>query len=288
MNEFKESNNQQAYAELLKKADELSDKLFRVNQKLKESEALKGHFISNITNEIVNPFASILVIAESMQQLKEGQIDKAKEMASLIYEEAFHLDFQLKNIFAAASIEAGIDDLKPVDVNLVKLVEKSVTYFQSQIVQKQIEVNLTLQDKEEGELTNFFTDEEKLALIVKNLLDNAIKFSHENGTVEINLERKDDILHFSVRDYGKGIPIEKRKAIFDRFKQLDERINSMNTGHGLGLSIIKSYLDSLNGEIQLMDLEGEGTCFDIRLKEMDKEDDWDDMDQFLIGPKENF
>ena len=88
-------NYRRQISELQMENEELIKSLHVVNEKLCDSERLKGHFISNITNEIINPFASILALAGNIQQLKEGEIQLAHRMASLIFEEAFHLDFQL-------------------------------------------------------------------------------------------------------------------------------------------------------------------------------------------------
>ena len=104
-------------SKLEKENAELARSLSEVNEKLHDSERLKGHFISNISNEIVNPFTSVLALAENIKRLKEGEIPMAHHMAELIFEEAFHLDFQLKNIFAAALIEAGKEQVKCSVIN---------------------------------------------------------------------------------------------------------------------------------------------------------------------------
>lgn len=85
----------------------LTEELKQVNKKLEESEALKSHFISNITNEIINPFTSILGLSKTILAVKKEDWKKVISMVSLIHTEAFNLDFQLKNIFVAAKIEAG-------------------------------------------------------------------------------------------------------------------------------------------------------------------------------------
>ena len=279
-----------AKEELLKKIEDLSAKLYRVNGKLKESEALKGHFISNVTNEIINPFTSIMALAENLQQLEDGQMEKAKSMASLIFDEAFHLDFQLKNIFAAAVIEAGTDGLKAVSVNLKQLFGKAICYFEKQIELKGLTVNLHFNvGKEEPDFTSFLTDGDKLDLVIKNLLDNAIKFSDEKGIIEFNVTFEKKMLTFTVCNNGKDIPVEKKQAIYDRFRQLNERINSINPGHGLGLSIVSSYVDFLNGSIEIPeDTTGNNTCFKVTVPQLEDQGGWDDLDQFLIDQDERF
>jgi signal transduction histidine kinase len=289
MNELSKEELKKENEILSKKADELSSKLYRVNNKLKEAETLKGHFISNVSNEIINPFSSILVLAENLQRLQDGQMEKAKSMASMIFDEAFHLDFQLKNIFAAATIEAGTDGMKIAPVNLRHLFQKAVLFFKKASEQKGLVVNLNFEnEKEPKDLASFITDEEKLSLIIKNLLDNAIKFSFEKGKVDVNIKLEDEKLVFTVTNDGKGIPEEEKQSVYDRFRQLDERINSINTGHGLGLSIVSSYINFLNGSISIQESANGKTCFQVIVPQLDDQDSWDDLDQFMIDEDEKF
>ena len=95
----------------LEELKELNEKLLEVNKKLEESEALKSHFISNITNEIINPFTSILGLSRSILAVKKENWKKVISMVALIHSEAFNLDFQLRNIFLAAKIEASPEEL---------------------------------------------------------------------------------------------------------------------------------------------------------------------------------
>jgi len=91
----------------IKELQKLTKQLKEVNGRLEESESLKSHFISNITNEIINPFAAILGLSRNILDVKKEDWNKVISMVQMIHSEAFHLDFQLKNIFAAAKLEAG-------------------------------------------------------------------------------------------------------------------------------------------------------------------------------------
>jgi len=154
-------------SELKAENEELVRSLYKVNEKLHDSEKLKGHFISNITNEIVNPFASVLALAESIKGLKEGEMNYAHRLADLIYEEAFHLDFQLKNIFAAALIEAGKEEPKSAQVNIAGLAGMIGQYFQSQLKKKDITLDVSFSDKQGAIVPGvFITDKEKVEMIV--------------------------------------------------------------------------------------------------------------------------
>ncbi len=281
--EFEIENYRKQLLILQKENEELIKSLHTVNEKLCDSERLKGHFISNITNEIINPFASILALSDNIQHLKEGEISSAHRMADLIFEEAFHLDFQLKNIFAAAQIEAGKSDLKIVSFNLKDFSDYLHEYFIDQLQKKKIRLSINFTNETESEeLFRFTSDREKLDLILKNLISNSIKFSFEDSTIDIEFLYGQGILSVEVKDYGKGIHKEDRKVIFDRFKQLDEKINSINTGHGLGLSIVLAYVDMLDGKVGLKDNFEGGTRITITIPESNEPDEWDDLEGFLL------
>ncbi len=281
-------DSEKSNSELLARIDELSGKLYDVNKKLKEAEAHKGHFISNITNEIINPFASILALSENILKLDDESMDKAKKMAGLINSEAFHLDFQLANIFAAAMIESGKELINYSSVNLNELMTLVVVYFDKQIEAKQVQVELQLEDNSNGNAEAFVTDNKKVEVIFKNLLSNAVKFSYAGGKVEFKLVVSNTGLQLSVRDYGKGVPEEHRKEIYDRFKQVDERINSINSGHGLGLSIVKSYCMLLEGKLAIHFPADGGTEVLVELPFADLTDQYDDLSDFIIDVGEKF
>jgi signal transduction histidine kinase len=269
--------------------DELLSNLHTVNEKLRDSERLKGHFISNITNEIINPFASVLALAGNIQQLNEGQMDTAHRMAELIFDEAFHLDFQLKNIFAAAGHEAGMDEIKLSSFSIKDLSDHLNQYFSKQLKRKKIRLLTSfINESEPDESLMFLSDREKLDLILKNLISNSIKFSHDDSTIEIVFVLSNRILSVEVSDHGKGIVSENRKIIFDRFKQLDEKINSINTGHGLGLSIVLAYANLLGGTVGLNDNFDGGIRIIVSIPESAETNDWDDLEGFILDSETSY
>ena len=274
---------------LLQRNEKLTSRLFEVNERLKESEAFKSHFISNITNEILNPFSSILALSENIGQLEGSEMKQAKKMAALIHQEAFHLDFQLKNIFAAAAIESGLDELLPVSVDLCMMVEQVIHFFRHEINARQLEVDFQVKDVQQlARLKSFRTDEEHLELILKNLVNNAVKFSPKNGKINIRMEMDEKMFRFSIRDFGTGISKEKYHVIFDRFKQLETSIQSRNSGHGLGLSVVNAHVQLFEGKIELENPEGGGLEIRITIPELDFLDDRGTLDDFLFNTGERF
>lgn len=276
-------------SKLEKENEELVRSLSEVNEKLHDSERLKGHFISNITNEIVNPFTSVLALAENIKRLKEGEIPMAHHMAELIFEEAFHLDFQLKNIFAAALIEAGKEQVKCSVINLNELNSQISEYFRQLLDKKRIQLSISFSNESsDNDQISFTSDREKLDIILKNLISNSIKYSPEDSVIELKYFMGKKELHFEVSDQGKGINPEDRKIIFDRFKQLDEKINSINTGHGLGLSIVQAYAEMLGGKVRLNDNFDKGVNVMVIIPESAEASDWDDLEDFLLDSEASY
>lgn len=243
----------------------LLDQLKIVNKKLKESESFKSHFLSNISNEIVNPFTSILGISKNIANLKETDFEQIKTMANLIHSEAFDLDFQLRNIFAAAKIEAGEVFLELVTLDLQDFVEEIINSLKIKAERRAItcEIKYAISQK------HFVTDPDKFRMILTNLIMNAINFSMERNSIKLFFEYNKDGFLFKINNQGNLISSEDTKIIFDRFVKLDDNINSLNQGHGLGLSIIKDYVELLGGSINFESNKADGTTFFLKLHSLE-------------------
>jgi signal transduction histidine kinase len=262
---------QSRFAQNKKALDELqnlNEELLTVNRKLEDSEALKSHFLANIANEIRNPFASVLGFASSILSAKKRTWKEVLPMISHIYTEVFYLDFQFKNIFTAAKLEAGQVTPEIYEVDIKKLLHNLVVSFQHEAKKKNITI-LINNGVTRNKNSRFKTDPEKLKLILSNLLNNAIIFSHKDSKIDIKYTINNKYLQISVQDYGEGISPENQKIIFDRFKRADSGINSVNRGHGLGLSVNKALIEILNGDIEFETKINNGTVFNITLPEPD-------------------
>jgi signal transduction histidine kinase len=247
---------------------DLTEELKVVNKKLEESEALKSHFISNITNEIINPFTSILGLSRNILAVKKENWKKVISMVALIHSEAFNLDFQLRNIFLAAKIEAGEIYPEILNVDLKNLVKSIIDSFRIESKKKNITMDFQFDIKpEKGNIFFFKTDPEKIKSAIANLISNAIKFSYDDNKIIIRLYKTSNIIHVMVQDYGTGISEANQKIIFDRFKRLDSGINSLNRGHGLGLSINKAVIDLLQGKIDIKSEINKGAIFTLSIPE---------------------
>lgn len=249
----------------------LNEELRLVNKKLEESESLKSHFISNITNEIINPFTSILGLSRAILTVDKEAWKKVISMVALIHSEAFSLDFQFRNIFFAAKLEAGEERPEVLDVDINSLVNGVVDSFRYELRKKAVSVQVVDElpaspRNEEGSF-HFKSDPAYLKLVLTNLLNNAVNYSFEGGEIDVLLSKEGNELVLGVRDQGVGIAEDRLRMIFDRFTRVDTGINSVNRGHGLGLSVSKAVIDLLEGSINVVSSLGNGAEFTVRIPE---------------------
>lgn len=238
---------------------DLTRKLERTNLKLQESEALKSHFLSNIRNEINNPLAAILGLARQLTT-EEADAKETSMMAALIFVEAFQLDFQLRNIFAAAELEAGEALPDPARFEVVAIIADVEDSLRHQAQQKGITVRRLGPDR-----LHFNSDASKFRLMVSNLLANALEFTAQGGEIDIEVGLAGEELRVVVRDNGPGIDPTDFETVFDRFCQLDSGSTKGHRGHGLGLSVTRALAQLLGGTVGLASCPGEGAVFTLSL-----------------------
>ncbi len=257
------------YQNTLKELKKVNNDLNNVNARLAESEKLKSHFLSNIANEIINPFTAIIGASQMIIGADENELKFVKKLAQNIYNEASYLDFQLKNIFAAAEIEAGETFPMYSKINIFETVLSIRERYEHLANDKSIEIKI--ENNTESEEYYITGDNEKISLIISNFLSNAIKFSSENSKIEIKIYNEENIVCVSVKDHGEGISEEKKQIMFDRFNRAKDNINSIERGSGLGLSISNYYAELLESKIEWTSNKNEGSQFVLKLNQENEE-----------------
>lgn len=255
---FRFDLNRSALSEL----QTVSQELAGLNRKLQASEAMKGHFLSNIRNEINNPLTSISGLA---RHLMTGRCapDQVPEIAGMIYSEAFDLDFQLRNIFVAAELEAGEAQPEFCNVEMESLLKNTVELLKRHLALKEIKIVETVTAATSSPL--FVSDAQMLQVMLINLLMNAIEFSPVGGTVRVEMQIAATGLQISVADNGSGIDPADQKKIFDRFVQMESGTTRSHRGHGLGLSITRALAELLGGEVTVASARGAGARFNLAI-----------------------
>ena len=245
--------------QLLAEQKQFVTDLKTVNDKLLQSEKLKSQFLSNIKNEINNPMTSILGLLR-FNLSKTNDHETILKNTQLIFREAATLNFQLQNIFIAAELEAGESHLQLGAFSYLEVISEALNLVQSQVGEKircEIEGDESLQIK---------SDRQKVLVIAANLISNAHKFrKKESENIRINLTKNEDSYSVKVKDQGVGISDQDRANIYDRFNQLEIGTTKNYGGHGLGLSIVHSLVDLLDGSMKIDSKFGEGTQVEIIL-----------------------
>lgn len=228
--------------------------------RLEQLERVRQEFLSNVSHELRTPLTSILAFLET---LEEGAIDDAqnnRRFLSVIHKNAARMHDLIDDILELSAIEAGTVRVEPGPVNLFSLVEDLTATLASQAQSG----NLTLHNEVAQDVI-VHADALRLEQMLTNLIDNAIKFNREGGTVRISHEMgvKRDLIH--VTDTGEGISPEHLPRIFERFYRVDRARSRAMSGTGLGLAIVKHLARAHGGEATVKSEPGTGTTFTIEL-----------------------
>ncbi len=255
----------------LRKQSEME--LINAKERAEESDRLKSAFLANMSHEIRTPMNAIIGFTQLLADPNIAS-NKKKEFIKIITHNGQTLIRLIDDIIDIARIEAGQLNINIAECHLNVLLpelQKQFLEILQTVGKKNIDIILDIP----SEKIICYTDAFRLRQVLSNLIDNAIKFTNE-GYIEIGLRKTDDNkLLFFVRDTGIGIPEDKRKLVFDRFRQLEEADTRSYGGTGLGLTISQNLVRMLNGEIHVDSKPGEGSTFYFALPlpilEIDKE-----------------
>lgn len=257
------------------------DDLLQIIEGLEEANQSKNAFIANISHEVRTPMNAILGFSELILQLNES--DKVNEYAMEIKSASNNLLAIINDLLDISKIESGRMELVPVPYYLHYLFTDIESVMSIPTGKKGIDFKLNVNPELPSKL---YGDIVRIRQVLTNLCNNAVKFTNE-GYVELSanycegcsqdiFERKygDDLfvsmediitVEFRVRDTGIGIREEDLGLIFDKFRQVDMRINRNVEGSGLGLSICKQFVELMCGELKVESTYGAGTTFIVRI-----------------------
>ena len=242
-------------AELTRKNGELQQAL----ERLREIDGFKTKFFANVSHELRTPLTLILGPVE--QLLKEPSQLGERERARLatVQRNARSLLQQVNDLLDLARIDADKMPLAYVHVNLTYLLQEIAAAFAASAEERSI----VFQIDSPGEIFAD-VDRAKFVRIVANLLSNAFKFTHAGGRIRCSLHRvSNDRFLLSVQDNGPGVPTELKELIFARFAQASTDISSY--GSGLGLNIVKEFVELHLGTVVVLDAAGGGAVFQVEI-----------------------
>jgi CheY-like chemotaxis protein/two-component sensor histidine kinase len=210
-----------------------------------------------MSHEIRTPMNGILGFANL---LKEPQLDgeDQKKYVEIIEKSGERMLSTINNIIDISKIEAGQIEVVNKEFYVSEKLDNLLQFFKPEADKKGIQ--LVVQNKLSKPEVKIKSDQEKITAIFTNLIKNALKFC-DKGKIEFGCNRTGNFLEFYVKDTGKGIPPDRKEAIFERFIQADIEDKAANEGSGLGLTISKSYAELLGGKIWVESEKEKGSKF---------------------------
>ncbi|MBI2257791.1 MAG: response regulator [Flavobacteriia bacterium] len=269
--ENKEKNYITIFRDITPRIDaekELNEMRFKLQQKeISEKISLaKSEFISKMSHEIRTPLNSIYGFTNIL--LKEKINNNQKKYVETIKFSSELLSLLINDILDNANLETGNISLEENEIDINLLIYNVAESFNIKLNEKKLKLNIKYSEEIINQLYSPIGDKLRISQIIMNLLSNSIKFSHEEGNIDliINFEEYETSklkLQIIVKDYGIGIPEEKIKDIFHPYVQVSNEISKKYGGNGLGLSIVKNLIDKMGGSISV---ESNGcTIFKVEL-----------------------
>lgn len=247
-----------AYEEL----EERNKELRRVNEELRDLDRLKSEFVSMVSHELRSPLTNISGAVELL--LGSGAEVDEKRMLEVIGEESARLARLVQGILDVSRIEARKLDLRRERVDILSLLQRVVVNLQGSTSLHQFVLPRA------DSLPRVWGDEDRIAQIFFNLLDNAEKYSPQGGKITVTAEAEGKEMVICVTDQGLGISDKERKRIFRKFHRVNGSDSRETYGHGLGLYITKGLVEAQGGRIWVESSVGKGSTFTFTLPLADR------------------
>ena len=236
-----------------------------IYEDLKSLADTKTWFMIQTSHELRSPLNTIRSIAMTLLEGYLGELDeKKREMISRIDLRSHMLSEMVDDLLSLAKGRNELSILKPTIINVDKLLQESVKFFETQAKEKKINIEIETLTRE----VSVYGSKEELLSVFINLLSNSIKYSSEGGNIVLRLFERDKYIVIEVSDTGIGIPKNEQDKIFSEFFRASNAKAVSEMGTGLGLAIVKAKLEQHGGSIEVESEEGKGTTFRILLNKI--------------------
>ncbi|MDQ5841736.1 MAG: ATP-binding protein [Chloroflexota bacterium] len=233
------------------------------------TEEVRNDFVANVSHELKTPVGAISLLAEALESSADDP-EAVRRFAKRMHKESARLAALVQDIIELSRLQGAnvAQQGRPVDINTV--VSEAVD--RSQLPAETKNIQLVVGGHADARV---YGDQDLLVTALRNLIDNAIRYSPENTRVGIGVRAKDGLVAVSVTDQGEGLSPEDQERVFERFYRVDAARSRHTGGTGLGLSIVKHVISNHGGEVTLWSQPGQGSTFTVRLPELEGPDDAD-------------
>jgi hypothetical protein len=250
--------------EEIEKRVKAETKLRKALKKEKELGELKTKFLSLVSHEFKTPLSGMLNAAVLVGKYKKTEMqDKREKHLLTIKNKVHYLDGILNDFLSVERLESGKVTYKFSNFKLSKVVNEVI--YNANLMLKSGQHIIYPKDIDNIDV---YQDEKVLELMLSNILNNAIKYSPENTKIDFTITIRKTTIIFEIKDQGIGIPLSDQKHIFNRYFRAENALT--NQGTGIGLNIVKSHLESLDGTIAFKSKVNEGTTFIVELPLINK------------------
>lgn len=220
---------------------------------------IRRQFVAHASHELKTPVASIQALSEAINSAISDDPVAVEDFAQRLLGETARLGKLIEDLLDLSRLEdPGSFSRRPVLVSRVALDEAELIKERAERHGVTLETAVAADVWTQG-------DEQQLSLLIRNLLDNAVRYTPEEGTVRLEVERRDDQVVIVVSDDGIGIPLKAQARVFERFFRVDEARTRDQGGTGLGLAIVRHVADLYGGRVELRSEFGEGSTFIVYL-----------------------
>ena len=245
-----------AYQDLEKANEELT----RANERLRELDRMKSEFVSTVSHALRAPVTNINGAIELLSPGEARAEDgERKELFEIIKAESARLTRLVQGVLTVSRLEGGKLELKRRAIDMGVLSQKTVRSLQTTTESHTFELYCP------DDLPRVWADADYAEEVIRNLIDNAIKYSPSGGNVEVKLEKQDGYVVVSVTDQGVGIEDRELSRIFERFHRVNSGDTGAAGGYGLGLYISKRLAEAQGGKIEAKSTLGQGSTFSFSL-----------------------
>ncbi|SEO95901.1 Two component regulator propeller [Mucilaginibacter gossypiicola] len=230
------------------------------SEKEKELSERKLAFFTNISHEFRTPLTLIINPIKELLYNEKKAMDTSN--LTIVYRNARRLLGLVDQLLLFKKAESESDQLKISNVNIIDLCKEVYLCFVHEAKRKHIQLEFT----SSTDCLNVYIDREKTEIVLFNLLSNAMKFTPKLGKIRIYAEESEQVVSIIVEDTGCGIPPEVSDRLFSRFYQVSDLASTSNGGFGLGLYLVKNFVERQAGTVAYHSEAGKGTTFTITLK----------------------